>query len=448
MVKWLNSKLLNHSTITPLNHCTNKIMASTTVSNAQPAKTQIFTRQRVLGVLFLIMSALIWFVFAQSIESADTITKFGLPASSQIGDNINWEIGSYGTLIGLSVVAAVFGGVQLARGFGPYANKVLALVVGIFVFSFLVWGASGKSLNLGGLLSAMLVRSAPITLGAMSGILSERAGVVNIAIEGMMLTGAMVGAFVGSLTNVWIGLLGALMAGMVLAAVHGALSIKYRINQIVSGTVINIFAIGFTSYISAKFLQKYQEWNNPGTFPSFELPVLADIPIIGPILFKHNLFVYGMFVIVIVLHVALYYTRWGLRMRSVGEHPTAADTLGINVLRTRWMSVLLSGMMAGFAGAYFTLGSVPRFDEGLTAGRGFIGLAAMIFGNWNPFGAFGAGLLFGFADALQTKLAILSLNIPSEFLLMIPYIATMIILAGVVGRGQMPAADGIPYEKE
>jgi general nucleoside transport system permease protein len=150
----------------------------------------------------------------------------------------------------------------------------------------------------------------------------------------------------------------------------------------------------------------------------------------------------------IILHIALFKTRWGLRVRSVGEHPRAADTLGINVFRTRYMAVILGGMMAGFAGAYFTLGSVGRFNEVMTAGRGFIGLAAMIFGNWNPFGAFGAGLLFGFADSLASRLAILNVQIPSQFLLMAPYIATMIVLAGVVGRGQMPAADGQPYEKQ
>jgi simple sugar transport system permease protein len=160
------------------------------------------------------------------------------------------------------------------------------------------------------------------------------------------------------------------------------------------------------------------------------------------------MFVYGMFIFLFTLNFALFSTRWGLRLRSVGEHPKAADTLGINVFRTRYMAVILGGMMAGFAGAYFTLGSVGRFDEVMTAGRGFIGLAAMIFGNWTPFGAFGAGLLFGFANALAAGIAILGSRIPSEFLLMAPYAATMLVLAGVVGRGQMPAADGTPYEKE
>jgi simple sugar transport system permease protein len=155
-----------------------------------------------------------------------------------------------------------------------------------------------------------------------------------------------------------------------------------------------------------------------------------------------------MFIFLIVLQIAIFQTKWGLRLRSVGEHPKAADTLGINVFKTRYMAVLLGGMMAGFAGAYFTVGSSGRFDEVMTAGRGFIGLAAMIFGNWTPFGSFGAGLIFGFADSLASRMAILGLTIPSQFLLMAPYLATMIVLAGVIGKGQVPAADGVPYEKE
>jgi simple sugar transport system permease protein len=258
----------------------------------------------------------------------------------------------------------------------------------------------------------------------------------------------MMGALVGSLTNIWIGLLAAVIAGGLLGLVHAILSIRYKADQIISGTVINIGAVGITSFISAKFLQKYQGLNSSGIFPAWDIPVLSKIPFIGPILFEHNLFVYALFFLLILLHIGLFYTRWGLRMRSVGEHPKAADTLGINVFRTRYMAVILGGMMAGFGGGYFTVGSVGRFDEVMTAGRGFIGLAAMIFGNWTPFGSFGAGLLFGFTDSLASKLAILGVRIPSEFLLMAPYIVTMIVLAGVVGRGQMPAADGKPYEKE
>jgi ABC-type uncharacterized transport system permease subunit len=264
-----------------------------------------------------------------------------------------------------------------------------------------------------------------------------------------MLAGAMVGALVGSISgSLWIGLLAAVLTGVFLGWVHAVLSIKYMTDQIISGTVINIFAGGITAFISAKFLQPNQALNDPGIFRPIEIPLLVKIPVIGPIFFNNNLFIYAMFIFLVALHVGLFYTRWGLRLRSVGEHPKAADTLGINVFRTRYMAVLLGGAMAGFAGAFFTIGSVGRFDEFMTAGRGFISLAAMIFGNWTPFGSFGAGLLFGFADSLASKLAILGVQIPSEFLLMAPYVATMIVLAGVVGRGQMPAADGLPYEKE
>ncbi|MGH2628529.1 MAG: ABC transporter permease [Anaerolineales bacterium] len=405
------------------------------------------TRQRVLGVVFLLLSLTGWIAFGQSTDAAATAT-YGLAPGGQAA-LAPWVLPARGAIGVLALLGAIAGGVQLARGFGRWSNLMLGAVVGLFVFSFLTWATAGKSLNLGGLIASTLVRAVPITLGALSGVLCERAGVVNIAIEGMMLAGAMAGALVGSLTDsLWIGLLASVLTGALLALVHGVLSIKYKTNQIISGTVINIFSSGITSYLSAKFLQRYQELNNPGIFKFWPIPGLSEIPVLGPILFNQNLFFYSLFVFLVVLHVALFSTRWGLRLRSVGEHPKAADTLGINVFRTRYMAVILGGMMAGFGGGYFTLGSVGRFDELMTAGRGFIGLAAMIFGNWTPFGAYGAGLLFGFADSLASKLAILGVPIPSQFMLMAPYIATMIVLAGVVGRGQMPAADGEPYEKE
>jgi simple sugar transport system permease protein len=405
------------------------------------------TRQRVMGIIFLLVAAFIWIYFLGSLESG-ALTTFRMSPGGVENPLPNWQFTTANALNILASLGAAIGAYQLVRGFGPRTNLVLGGIAGMFIFAFLSWAASGGSLNMAGLLQSTLVRAVPITLGALSGVLCERAGVVNIAIEGMMLSGAMMGALIGSLTNIWIGLIGAILTGALLALIHAVLSIKYKTDQIISGTVINIFATGMTSFISAKFMQKYQNLNNPGIFPPIEVPVLSDIPFLGPILFNHNLFFYATIFFLVLLHVAFFYTRWGLRVRSVGEHPKAADTLGINVFRTRYMSVILGGMMAGFGGAYFTLGSVGRFDEVMTAGRGFIGLAAMIFGNWKPFGSFGAGLLFGFADTLASKLAILGIPIPSEFLLMAPYLATMVVLAGVVGRGQMPAADGTPYEKE
>ncbi len=408
------------------------------------------TRQRVMGGLFVILGLMIWFFFARSV-AGEVVTKFGMTPGGFAKTIPDLTLPTSLTLYILAALCLILGVAQLALpgGFGKRTNLVLAVVAMAFIFAFLTWATAGKSLNLGGLLNTTLSKAVPLTLGALAGVLCERAGVVNIAIEGMMLMGAMVGALAASIAgNLWVGLLAAVISGLLLGLVHAVLSIKYKTNQIISGTVINIFATGMTSFISAKFMQTNQELNNPGIFKAIAIPGLSDIPLLGPIVFNNNMFVYSMFFFLVVIQVGLFYTKWGLRLRSVGEHPKAADTLGINVFKQRYMAVLLGGMMAGFGGAYFTLGSVGRFDEVMTAGRGFISLAAMIFGNWTPVGSFGAGLLFGFADSLASKLPIVGVAIPSQFLLMMPYLATMIVLAGIVGRGQMPAADGTPYEKE
>ena len=423
-------------------------MAATTEFH-RTIKTTSNTRQVVMGILFLVLGILTWMVFIREVAAGE-LAKFGMNAtglgSSNVGD---WTIPSQPVLIFLAILMVGASAYQLIWGFGKYTNLALGIVVGLFVFAFLTWSTSGASLNLAGLLYNTLGAAVPITLAAFSGILSERAGVVNVAIEGMMLMGAMTAAIVASVAHsLWIGLFSSILSAIILALVHGVLSIRYKTNQIVSGTVINIFATGLTSYIMTKYLLNYENLNNPGTFPPIPIPGLVNIPLIGEILFDNNIFVYIMFILLFVLQIALFRTRWGLRMRSVGEHPKAADTLGINVIWTRYMAVVLSGAMAGFAGAYLTIGSVGQFGPLITNGKGFIGLAAMIFGNWIPLGSFLAGLLFGFADSLSTKLGILGIGIPSQFLLMMPYIATMIVLAGVVGRTRPPAADGVPYEKE
>jgi simple sugar transport system permease protein len=260
---------------------------------------------------------------------------------------------------------------------------------------------------------------------------------------------AQAAVVVASVTDsLWVGLLAAILTGMLLGAVLAVLSIRFKVDQTISGVAINIFAAGMTSFISSKFLERNGDvLNNSGTFPSVPIPLLSKIPIIGPIFFENNVIVYLMMLIVIAMHFMLFYTPWGLRTRAVGEHPKAADTLGVNVFLTRYVNVIIGGAIAGIGGAYFTIGSVGRFDEVMTAGKGFIGLAAMIFGKWTPIGSFLASLLFGFADSLQIKLQILRVPIPSEFLLMAPYIVTMIVLASVVGRAAAPAAEGTPYEK-
>jgi ABC-type uncharacterized transport system permease subunit len=407
------------------------------------------TRKIVFGVIEILIAVLIFFAFIRTTESKFLTTFVMTPGGTTLGKAGDWVLQTQLTLWILAIASFVVGLFQAVKGFGRFTNGVLGLVAVFLIFCFLTWQAGNKSLNLAGMISSSVTLSVPIILGAFSGVLCERSGVVNIAIEGMMLMAAMVAALVGSITHsLWIGLLVAILSSVVLAGAHAILSIKYKINQIISGTVINIFATGLTSFLSQKFLQPHQELNNPGMFARFPIPGLANIPVLGPILFNANIFVYAMIVLLIILQVALFSTRWGLRLRSVGEHPKAADTLGINVFKTRYMAVLLGGVVAGIAGAYFTLGSVGRFDEGMTAGKGFIGLAAMIFGNWTPLGAVGAGLIFGFADAIGSKLSLLGSAIPAEFMAMAPYLITMIVLAGFIGKGQMPAADGEPYTKE
>jgi general nucleoside transport system permease protein len=403
-----------------------------------------------MGVLFILTGLLIAFVFGAGAD-AGVESRMGLnPSRGETFFGLpDIVVPSAGTAYVLSAVCLFLGGVQLVRGFGTRLNVVLGVVVAVFVFSFLVWATQGGSLSLLGMLQSTLLRSVPITFGALSGVLCERSGVINIAIEGMLLFGAFAGSVAASVSgSLWIGLLAGAGMGGVVAWGLALLAIRYRVDQIVAGTVINILALGLTSYLTSQYLAKNLELNNPGRFQNIEIPILADIPLLGPILFNNNVFVYLLFLIVIVSYVGLFRTRWGLRVRAVGEHPKAADTVGINVLLTRYRNVILGGMVAGIGGAYFTLGSVGRFEEGMTAGRGFIGLAAMIFGRWNPVGALGAALIFGFAESIRVKANILQVGIPSEFLAMAPYLVTILVVAGAAHRVRPPAADGKPYVKE
>ncbi len=421
-------------------------MTTATATKALPAEIR---RSRITGIVLLLIGFSIFLFFGLGLEAGLT-TKFGMNPGlgSQAIKIPDLKLPTTASIYLLSAVAIFVGAVQTARGF-KRAGLVIGVVAACFVIAFLVWAARGKSFNMVGMLSSSLVRATPIALAALCGVISERAGVVNIGIEGMMLMAAQTSVVAASLTdNLWIGLIVAMLTGALLAAVHAFLAIRFKVDQIISGVAINIFATGTTSYFSSRFLQVNGDvLNNSGTFKSIPIPLLSKIPIIGPIFFENSIIVYIMMLLVAVMHVVLFYTAWGLRTRAVGEHPKAADTLGVNVFKMQYVNVIVGGAIAGIGGAYFSIGSVGRFDEVMTAGKGFIGLAAMIFGKWTPIGAFLASLLFGFADSLQIKLQILRVPIPSEFLLMAPYIITMIVLAGVVGRATAPAADGVPYEK-
>ncbi len=347
-----------------------------------------------------------------------------------------------------AAVLAFLGARQFLRGGVRWTSLSLGIGLALVVAAFLVWATAGKAFSLTGMLQATMVRAVPIALGGLAGVLCERVAVVNIAIEGMLLAGAFTGALAGSVLGGWGGLLAAVVIGGLFGFILAALVVTYRMDQIIAGVVINLFVLGLTSYVSSQVFAEMRHLNNAPVFRSWKIPLLGDIPVIGPMFFDQNIFVYGALVLVAVATYYLFHTRHGLRARAVGEHPRAADTLGIDVYWTRYVHVTLGGMVAGFGGAWFTLGSVGRFDEGMTGGRGFIGLAAMIFGRWHPVGALMAALVFGFADALQQKLALLNTPIPSEFLAMSPYIATIIVVAGLIGRARPPAADGKPYIKE
>jgi ABC-type uncharacterized transport system permease subunit len=295
-----------------------------------------------------------------------------------------------------------------------------------------------------GILNATLRQSTPLVLGALCGLLGERSGVINIGIEGQMLLSAFVGFLVTVATR---SLLAGVLAGMTMGALLGLflafMSVTLKMDQIIGGTVINIMALGLTSF----FYQAGQ--TIPGKLPALDLGFLAEIPLLGPVLFRNPPITYMALILVFAIHYALFYTRWGLRTRAVGEHPRAADTVGINVYRMRYMNVMLGGAIAGLAGAFLTLESVGSFERAMTNGRGFVALAVMIFGKWTPLGSWGAALLFGFANAVQTQLQFSgTLQIPHQFIGMLPYVLTIVVLAGFVGRSRPPAAVGQPYETE
>ena len=319
----------------------------------------------------------------------------------------------------------------------------------LFMFGFLAWAASGGTVPIPGLLIGTVGLATPLIFGALSGVISERVGVVNIAIEGQLLAGAFVAAVVSSISRQpVVGLLAAMVAGMLVSFVLAAFSIKYFVDQIIVGVVLNVLVQGLTSFLYSTLLSPNAlVVNSPIQFPRVNIPLLSQIPIIGPVLFQQTVISYIMYVTVALVYFGLFHTKWGLRLRSSGEHPQAADTVGINVNRTRFWNVSLAGAIAGMGGAYYTLVVVGAFNKEMTNGAGFIALAAVIFGRWDPIRATMAALLFGFATNLQNVLGVIGSPVPSEFMLMLPYVVTIFAVAGLVGRVRAPAASGRPYIK-
>jgi ABC-type uncharacterized transport system permease subunit len=298
-----------------------------------------------------------------------------------------------------------------------------------------------------GLFAAAIRMATPIALAALGGIFSERVGVVNIGLEGMMLMGAFSGVIVSYYTtNPWLGVLGAIVVGGLLGLMHAFLTVTLKGDQIVSGTGINILALGFTAYASEVVWGSRGASGSVASLGVIDLPFIIDLPVIGEIIGSHTPLVYIMIIVVLLAQILLFKTPFGLRLRAVGEHPSAADTAGINVFKMKYIGIIASGMLAGLGGVFLSLAHLSIFSWGMTGGRGFIALAAMIFGGWIPLGAFGASLLFGFTDALQMRLQSMGI-LPPQIILMLPYIITVIVLAGVV-RKTKPPSDYKPYEKD
>jgi simple sugar transport system permease protein len=359
-----------------------------------------------------------------------------------------WKIGSKsGVMIFLifALIGVIISFIQFKN------NKKITLGSLIFGFgsimAFLSWAAAGKFIPLTGLLQAAVLLAVPLIFGSMAGLLCEKSGVINIAIEGQLLFAAFVSAVVASLSQnlIW-GLISAPIAGVLVSWILAYFSIRFQVDQVILGFVINVLVLGLTNFFYTVLLVPYEStWNAAGSFSAIPIPVLSKIPIIGPILFNQTIIVYFMYLIVTVIQIALFKSKWGLRTRAVGELPIAADSVGIDVNKLRFRNVLIAGAVAGVGGAVFTIGAVGVFSQSMTAGAGFIALACLIFGKWSPKGALIAALFFGFTNSLQSNLSIAGVPIPSEFMLMIPYIATIIAVSGLIGRVRAPAADGIPY---
>jgi len=404
-------------------------------------------RSTIVGGVLIALSLFMFWAFVFGVDPSLDST-FNLSLQTDRFQDLAWVVNARNLSALLGVAVFGLGIWRLSRSALNWTNRSLAIGFGLFSLSFLAWAAAGGQFSMVGMLRSTILLSVVVVLGALTGLMCERVGVINIGIEGQLLASAFAAVVLSSAYGTWVGLAGALLTGGLLGLLLAWLTIKFHVDQIIAGVVINVLALGLTSLMTARILSDVQSLNAPERISAIRIPVLADIPVIGPMLFEHNFFVYGMFVLLFAIHFGLFYTRWGLRSRSVGEHPKAADTAGINVYWVRYRNVVLGGIVAGFGGAFLGLAQVARFEENMTGGIGFIGLAAMIFGRWLPFGALGAGLVFGFSRAVQQKAAILNIGVPSEFLLMLPYIVVIIVVAGVVGKARPPAADGQPYIKQ
>ncbi|NHC23322.1 ABC transporter permease [Nocardioides sp. IC4_145] len=436
--------------------------AAASPSPEAPVRDRADVRRQVrLVITFgLVLAALV--VFALLIEDPKFTYLLGEKRTAEFTPkDANATVISWGAVVvaAIALVLAVLD--RFPRG---WKGALLGILVGLaFYAGFLMWaytdqGEGGFQAFIANPIPGTIRIATPLVLGALAGCLCERAGVINIAIEAQFLSGAFFASVFSSIAYsslVFIpvalcavfGLLGGVLAGVLIAAMLGWFALRYRVNQVVLGVVLVAFATGLTSFLLGQIPSDHKETlNDPQVLEKIEIPVLADIPVVGDALFNQTLLVYLMYASVALVTFLLFQTRWGLRVRAVGEHPKAADTVGIQVNRVRWQAVLLGGVFAGLGGAYYTVGSTGAFDREVSAGTGFIALAAVIMGRWHPVGATFAAVFFGFMWNLQNQLSFVQ-PVPGELLGAAPYLATIIAVAGFVGRVRPPAADGEPYVK-
>lgn len=408
-----------------------------------PLTTAQVRRERRFGGFVALLAVI---TGAGLLPAAQGVATFRLNVAGTAAELPDLVVPVAGTLIVLTVLLVAAAAALATHRVTGREVLTVGIASGLFVAGYLVASTDGAALSLVGLLRGTIAASTPIAFGALCGVLCERAGVINIAIEGQFLAAAFTGAVVGSVSgSPWIGLAGGILAGVLLAAMLAGLAIRFEADHIVVGVVLIVFATGITSFLTSQVLSGNPQLNSPTRFSAVPIPVLSDLPLVGPLLFRLTPLTYLMLLLVIGLHLGLFHTRWGLRLRSVGEKPRAADTVGIKVNATKWKAVLFGGAVAGLGGAWFTLDSVGAFSREMTGGRGFIALAAMLVGRYSPVGAFAAALLFGFATAFADALQILQTGVPSSLLRTAPYVVTLFVVAGLIGRLRPPAANGQHY---
>jgi simple sugar transport system permease protein len=432
-------------------------MTATTVA---ARRTRGLDRFQTIGVIFGILGVMLVGYVAPNLDDATkSFTLEQPPEPAEISFSPRTLVVAIGTFYILTAIATFVIGRSVQ--WGRYARAALVvsavLLAPLVVILSLSW-SEAQSTNIVQLIVESLRLGTPIALGAMAGLWSERSGVVNIGIEGMMLGAAGVGFTVYAVlgdaqdpTWLWIGILAAVLTGGLIGALHSLVSVTFRVDQIISGVVINLLALGLTSFLRSQVIVP-REISTGVSTSEISIPLLSDIPVVGDQLFTNKPIFFAMFVIVAATWFVLFRTPWGLRVRSCGENPHAAETLGIDVIKIRYQAVILGGLIAGLAGAWFSMEGQGGFQDNMTNGAGFIALAALIFGRWRPWSAFAGAMLFGFTRALGTRLQILDVtigdfSIPSEFWQALPYVVTIIVVAGAVGRSVAPAAVGQPYER-